>query len=237
MNKAIIKLNSVSYTSPSGPKIVDDVSLEISEGDIFTIIGPNGGGKTTLLKLILRLLSPTEGKVSVAPSIRFGYMPQKLLHNNLLPIDTVTFLKLGKNFNSAKYSEVIKRQGISHLLGKQLGSLSGGELQKILFSKILLSDPDVFLLDEPSQGLDINGQVEFYKTLTQLNEKQKKTIIMVSHDLHTVMKSTSQVICLNHHICCHGLPDEIVKDQKYINIFGNRHKYLSHYIHEHDHRH
>lgn len=237
MNNIIINLDEITYNPSGKNNILENITLNIFKGEVLTVIGPNGGGKSTLIKIILGLLTPTKGDITISKKVTWGYMPQKLYHNKFLPITVKAFLKLGKYCSLNRFNTIIKEQKIEHLLPRQLGSLSGGETQQILFANVLLSNANTLLLDEPTQGLDINGQEDFYKKLTELNKKYNKTIIIISHDLHTVMSSSNKVICLNHHICCYGFPAEIIKDKKYISLFGSKHKYLSHYSHEHDHKH
>ncbi len=231
----LINCDSVYFRSKSGDSILEDVSLTVNEGEIVNIIGPNGGGKTTLLRIMLGVLKPFSGKMFVSKRHKISYMPQKLKQNDLLPVTVKFFLTFGMIIRNL--DPMVEEHGIEHLLDKQLTDLSGGELQKILFFRAIIQDPDILFLDEPTQGLDINGQEKFFEQLTNLNQKKNKTIIMVSHDLYTVMSSTNRVICLNKHICCSGQPSEVERNSKYKDIFGRRHQHLSYYKHEHNHEH
>ncbi|MEQ9116084.1 MAG: metal ABC transporter ATP-binding protein [Rickettsiales bacterium] len=211
------------------------MSLEIHKGEILTIIGPNGGGKTTLAQIILGLLKPNSGKVERNENMTFTYMPQKLQHNKYLPVTVEDFLHLACNKKLGE--SFLERHKVKRLLKKQLADLSGGELQRVLFAKCIFTDADVLVLDEPTQCLDVNGQQEFYLAINDLNKKFGKTIIMISHDLHIVMKSSDKVVCMNNHLCCSGTPEDIYKNKEYTKIFGKSAALFSHYEHHHDHEH
>lgn len=237
MQVKLIELKSVNYWLSSRNVILKDINLILNKGEIITIIGPNGGGKSTLAKIILGLIQPSQGKVYISKKVKFGYMPQKIYLNNLMPITVDLFLKIKKDYKTSIFNDIVGYMSIDKLLDKQCNDLSGGEFQRVLFARALVSGANTIILDEPLQGLDINGQAKFYQRLDILRKEFGMTIIMISHDLHMVMQSTNQVICLNNHICCHGKPDQILKNKKYIDLFGNKLAPLSHYSHEHNHEH
>lgn len=215
--------------------LLDDVSLSLSARQIMTIIGPNGAGKSTLIKIALGLIKPDSGTVFRQPNLRIGYMPQRLSLNPLMPLSVERFLAMA---NTRNIDTALERTGISHLRKRPLHDISGGETQRVLLSRALLSDPDLLVLDEPAQGVDINGQTELYELINQLRDSLGCAVLMVSHDLHWVMAQTDTVICLNQHICCHGHPEHVSNDPAYLSLFGRRHaEAVALYQHDHDHQH
>lgn len=216
--------------------ILDHVSLALHTGKITTLIGPNGAGKTTLLKMILGLEKPTSGEVIKKPSLRMGYMPQKIHINPLLPLTVLDFLKLGKESSSPHpYGELL---GVTHLFNRQLQHLSGGELQKILLIQAISHEPELLILDEPTQGLDVLSQKDIHDFIITLARSKNMGILHVSHDLHLVMAKSDEVLCLNHHLCCAGSPEDIKNHPEYLNLFGNvLPPTLAPYHHHHDHKH
>jgi zinc transport system ATP-binding protein len=212
--------------------VLQDVNFEISAGEIITIVGPNGGGKSTLLKIILGLIKQSSGTKIIAKDARIGYMPQKINISEQLPITAKRFLSL--NDKNYKLQEVATELGIMQLLHKQIAELSGGEIQKVLLAMCLLANPNLLILDEPLQGVDLKGQAWFYERLDHFRAEKKMSIIIVSHDLYAVMKSTDKVLCLNNHIYCYGKPDDLQKNPNFLRVFGDHN--LSLYTH-HNHNH
>ncbi len=217
--------------------ILSDISLDISRGQITTIIGPNGAGKSSLIKLIARLHKPSHGTIEFLSNIELGYVPQKLFINPSMPIKVSRFLSLSKATKAA-YREALERVNATHLWAKQMHVLSGGEMQRVLLARAIAHSPDVLLLDEPLQGVDILGQTELYKLISSLRDSLNCAVVLVSHDLHLVMAQTDQVICLNHHICCHGKPESVSQHPEYLSLFGKQAvDEIAVYTHHHDHHH
>lgn len=187
--------------------ILDDISFEVKRDDTLAIIGPNGAGKTVLFKVLLGLI-PFEGSVEWAPDINIGYVPQKLSVSSDLPITVFEFFKL-KESDFKKIENVMAmvgfRQKAEHIhhdmrvLKSRLGSLSGGELQRILMAYSLLDNPNVLLLDEPTAGVDIKGEETFYNLFAELKKDVDLTIIFISHDAEVVEKYADKIIKLNEH--------------------------------------
>lgn len=194
--------------------ILENVSFRVEEGQVITVIGPNGGGKTTLTKLLLGILKPTSGKIIKNKNLVIGYMPQKMIINSFLPITVFEFL--GEN----TLLESIK--------DRKLSSLSCGELQKVLLERCLLKNPNLLILDEPIQGADVNSQEEFYKRIKDF----KGTVLMISHDLNFVFKSSDMVFCLNKHMCCKGHPTDLKMSDAYKNFgfYKHHHDECSHVL-------
>ena len=232
----LIRLDDVDLSRDSQP-ILQHISLELASRRITTLIGPNGAGKTTLVKLVLGLIAPDSGSIQRQAGLRIGYMPQKLVISHSMPISVRRFLAL-TGCSAAKVDETLREVNAYNLRNKQFSSISGGELQRILLARALLTDPQMLVLDEPVQGVDINGQIELYELIAQIRDRHGCGILMVSHDLHVVMAKSDDVICLNHHICCHGHPESVSKAPEYLALFGASHaSAIALYQHHHDHQH
>lgn len=218
--------------------ILDDVSLNITERDFITLIGPNGAGKTVFLRHLLKLDSPNSGSVTHRADLKIGYVPQRVDIDPGLPISVNRFLTLNNTLADAELEQLANVTKIQHLLDTPLSSLSGGELQRVLLTRALTNKPDLLILDEPAQNLDVNGQLQFYTLIEEIYESRNIAILMVSHDLHLVMSSTRKVVCLYHHICCSGAPESVARDPEFISIFGNdMAKLMAVYPHTHAHDH
>lgn len=219
-------------------RILDDVSLRVRERDFITIIGPNGAGKTMLLHGLMGFYKPDHGHIRRKKNLQLAYMPQKIPLDYTMPITALRFLRLRKNSSREDLNEVMDELDISHACSKQLQMLSNGELQRVLLARALLGKPELLVLDEPAQNLDVNGQLAFYKLLEKVYERRVLSILMVSHDLHLVMASTRHVICLFHHICCSGEPQSVARTSEFARLFGNEAaRMMAFYHHAHNHRH
>ena len=201
-------------------KVVDDVSIHVSQGEIVGLLGPNGAGKTMLLKCLMGFYKPEFGEINRKEGLKIGYMPQSIKVINTIPINVKSFITVRKKFDKISFQQVILETQIDKIIDKQLSILSGGEMQRVLLARSLLNNPDLLILDEPAQNLDISGQMNFYKLLQSIYKKRNLSILMVSHDLHLVMVSTKRVLCLSNHICCSGKPQQITKDPEFISMFG-----------------
>ncbi len=218
--------------------ILKDINLVISSNEIVTLIGPNGAGKSTLIKILLRLITPSNGLVTHAENLAIGYVPQSLHLSNLIPLTVERFLKLVPNVNEDLIDIYAKKTGIHKKLKNSIHTLSGGELQRTLLTRALLVNPQLLVLDEPVQGVDIKGQAELYKLIKEISKDIGCSVIMVSHDLHIVMAETNRVICLNKHICCHGNANQVSKDPEFTKLFGvDVAESIALYAHRHNHQH
>lgn len=232
MSTALLEAEHISKVY-GGVAVVDRVSLQVQSGRILTIIGPNGAGKTTLLKLLLGLQTPDSGRVRRKSDLRIGYMPQKLQVDSTFVISAGRFLQLASK-DRQRCLDAMTLTGVEHLFDRPFHSLSGGETQRVLLARAVLRKPELLVLDEPVQGVDVGGQQALYSLIRDLKEQLGCGVLMVSHDLHTVMASTDEVLCLNHHICCQGAPDHVSRQPEFLSLFGNQ---LAPYIHRHDHHH
>lgn len=218
--------------------VLDKVSLKLERNKITTLIGPNGAGKSTLVRVLLGLHKDFTGKIHRAPKLTLGYVPQKLKLNDSLPLTVERFLRLAGRYTQAQLTHALAQVGAAHLLLHNMHKLSGGETQRVLLARALLRNPDVLVLDEPAQGVDVQGQIELYRLINQLRLDLNCAVFMVSHDLHLVMAQSDEVICLQHHICCSGTPEIIAQHPSYLALFGYAHQdTLAVYHHQHAHHH
>lgn len=220
--------------------VLSDISLKLERGRIITLIGPNGCGKSTLIKVLLGLETTDSGAVIRQPGLHIGYMPQKLSLDQRMPLTVEGFLRLTRNATRTDIARWLQRLNIEALAPLSVHDLSGGEWQRVLLVRALLMKPDVLVLDEPVQGVDVQGQMELYRLIPQLRDELNCAVLMVSHDLHLVMAATDEVICLNGHICCSGHPDQVSINPAYLQLFGARparNTPIAHYTHHHDHSH
>lgn len=236
-NDILVDLNNISVTL-ANKTILQNISLTLARGKILTLLGPNGAGKSTLVKLILGLIKPTSGKLTKFRSLNIGYVPQKIHLDPSLPITVIRFLKLAPKFKSAHLNDVLEKLGIVSLIKQPMQSLSGGEMQRVLLARALLNQPDLLVLDEPTQGVDLNGQIELYALIEKIRDELACGVIMVSHDLHLVMAKTDHVLCLNTHICCSGSPENVAIHPEFIAMFGRSvAEKIAIYPHHHNHSH
>ncbi|ACL73824.1 high-affinity zinc uptake system ATP-binding protein ZnuC [Thioalkalivibrio sulfidiphilus HL-EbGr7] len=222
-----------------GRHILHGVDLGVERGRIVTLIGPNGAGKTCLVRILLGLLPATEGEVIRTPGLKLGYMPQRVLVDEVLPITVGRFLTLGGRASRAHQREVLREVGVEHLLDQPIQSVSGGEMQRVLLARALMRRPDLLVLDEPAQGVDVAGQGEVFRLIARLRDRYGCGVLMVSHELHLVMEAADSVVCLNQHVCCTGRPEAVSRHPEYLKLFGDpaEARGLAIYTHAHDHHH
>lgn len=238
-NEFLMQLCDITYKALGGKILVDHVSFVIRPKTVTTLIGPNGAGKTTLLKIMLGLLKETSGTLQRADSLKIGYMPQRLVLDASFPLTVKKFLSLAlcssvkKTERLETIHDLLYQLKIDDRMNRSVHALSGGEWQRVLLARALLSTPNLLILDEPVQCLDHNGQIEFYQLLTDTVKKLSCAVVQVSHDLHLVWDASDEIICMNTHICCHGTPEYVQKSQSFQSLFGG----FKHYIHHHDHHH
>lgn len=231
----LICLKSVSV-SFGEREILKDISFDLKAGRILTLLGPNGAGKSTVIRLVLGLLNPTSGKVERHNTLRIGYVPQKLYLNPTMPLTVKRFMTLKPGVRDKDILPALERVNAAKLINQPMQKLSGGESQRVLLARALLNQPQLLVLDEPTQGVDVNGQLALYDLINQLRNELGCAILMVSHDLHLVMAKTDEVLCLNGHICCSGTPDVVSSHPEFIAMFGSRGaEQLGIYRHHHQH--
>lgn len=218
--------------------VLRDVDFAIAAGEIVTIVGPNGSGKSTLVRALIGLEPLSAGTLWRKPGLRIGYVPQRLHVDATLPMTVRRFLSLPRRVKDDAAQAALVRTGVPDVGQRQLSGLSGGQLQRVLLARALLSRPDIFILDEPTQGLDQPGTAAFYRLIEELRAETGAAVLMVSHDLHVVMSASDRVICLNGHVCCQGAPHVVSAAPEYRALFGlGTGGTLALYRHLHDHDH
>ncbi|MEX5600329.1 ATP-binding cassette domain-containing protein [Pseudophaeobacter sp. C1-32P7] len=235
MSLVSLKGLSVQY---GGNTVLSDVNLNIEAGEILTIVGPNGSGKSTLLRSIIGALKPSRGSITRAPGLRIGYVPQKLHIDPTLPLTVRRFLSLPSRVTDAQAEAALAQAGADRLATRQMSGLSGGQFQRVLLARALLTNPQLLILDEATQGLDQPGSAAFYQQIATVRAELGCAVLMVSHELHVVMAASDRVICLNGHICCEGEPEHVASAPEYRALFGTGTQgALALYRHEHNHSH
>jgi zinc transport system ATP-binding protein len=221
-----------------GRPVLDDVDLSVADGEIVTVIGPNGAGKSVLLRILLGLVKPDRGEVSRRPTIRIGYMPQKLVVDHTLPLPVRRFLDLAVPSSREAIRVALAEVGAETVIDSPIQAVSGGEFQRVLLARALLRSPDLLVLDEPVQGVDVGGQEDLFRLIRAIRDRRGCGVLMVSHDLHLVMAATDTVVCLNRHVCCTGRPETVRGDPAYRALFGaGAVDAIAVYTHHHDHAH
>ncbi len=222
----------------NGRDLLSNVYIDISEREIVTLIGPNGAGKTTLVRVLLGLERPDQGEVRRRDDLRIGYVPQRFDVDAVIPMTVDRFLLLGGNGGAKRTAAILDEVDASYTRNQQLTELSGGELQRIVLARALLREPNLLVLDEPVQGVDYTGEVELYNLIGRLRDEYGFGVLLVSHDLHFVMAKSDRVLCLNHHVCCSGVPEAVAQHPAYVRIFGEEAaRAFAVYHHHHDHSH
>ena len=235
MNLITVKNLSVTYGLNT---VLKGVDFEIELGEIVTIVGPNGSGKTSLLKAIIGAIQPAEGSVTLKPRLKVGYVPQRLNFESTLPITVERFVRLTGKIDQKSCISALETAGVPELLKSQMSELSGGQFQRVLLARALLGNPEILILDEATQGLDQPGSASFYRQLETVRQNTGCAVLMISHDLHVVMSASDRVICLNGHVCCAGTPAVVASTPEYKALFGDgTDGALALYRHDHDHNH
>ena len=218
--------------------VLRDVSLAIEPGEIVTIVGPNGSGKTSLLRALIGAVRPERGRVTKKPGLRIGYVPQKLHVDPTLPMTVDRFLRLPGGASTSACETALEQAGVPGLSKRQMSMLSGGQFQRVLLARALIQKPDLLLLDEATQGLDQPGSAAFYRRIEEVRQETGCAVLMISHELHVVMSASDRVICLNGHVCCEGTPEIVSSAPEYRALFGTgTGGALALYRHDHDHAH
>ena len=235
-NKILVKLKDAGFRL-NEIWLVQGVSLQVEKGKIVTLIGPNGSGKSTTAKIALGIYKKIDGEVEKYTN-KIGYVPQKISIDWTLPLRVKDFMLLTDNLDDRTVSEALSLTGVIHLKDKNLGDLSGGEFQRVLLARAISKKPELLVLDEPVQGVDFTGEIALYELIKKISEDLNCGILLISHDLHTVMSATDHVVCLNGHVCCSGSPIDVAKNMEYKALFGEQaSQTLSIYEHKHDHIH
>ena len=235
-NNLLVKLNNAGYQH-NDKWLVKGVSLSVEKGKIVTLIGPNGSGKSTTAKIALGIYKRIDGEVEKYTN-KIGYVPQKISIDWTLPLRVHDFMLLTEDLDDESINEALSLTGVVHLKDKNLGNLSGGEFQRVLLARAISKKPEFLVLDEPVQGVDFTGEIALYELIKKISDELNCGILLISHDLHTVMTATDHVVCLNGHVCCSGTPIDVAKNNEYKALFGEQaSQILTRYEHKHDHVH
>lgn len=232
----LAKMQSVGVWR-NGRWLVQDIDLAIHRGEIVSLIGPNGSGKTTITKVLSNSIKPDTGTVEKAKNITIGYVPQQIHIDSTLPMTVRRLMKIPRHIDDQEIDQTLSDLNMYHLANSQIQKLSGGEFQRVLFARALLRKPDLLILDEPSQGLDIHGEAKLYKRIAQARDYLNCGILLVCHNLHVVMAQTDTVVCINVHVCCTGTPEHVKTNEAYLNLFGVGDSAHSHALYTHSHNH
>lgn len=246
-NKNIIRINNISYSFDK-QQVLRDISFNVHQGDYLGIIGPNGGGKTTLVKIILGLLKPSVGTVEMFGEDigkyknwqKIGYIPQKAVNFEVNFPATVRevvsmglFAKKGllrflDSDDQKKVTKVLKLVEMEEFDKRLIGDLSGGEQQRVFIAKALVTEPSLLILDEPTAGIDIKAQEKFYTLLKDLNKKLHITLIMISHEIDVIAHEATEFACINETLFYHGPPKEFFKEDFLSKLYGKGVRFLLH---------
>lgn len=233
----LVSLSNAGITR-TGRWLVRGVNIDLSPGEIVTLIGPNGSGKSTTAKMALGVLKPDEGTARRRSGLVVGYVPQKVAVDWTLPLDVGRFMRLTGKAGRNDIEKAMDATGIAHLRHAEVRTLSGGEFQRVMLARAIARNPMLLVLDEPVQGVDFTGEIALYELIVRIREELGCGVLMISHDLHVVMAATDRVICLNGHVCCEGTPTTVASSSEYKTLFGARAaSTLAVYEHQHDHTH
>ena len=232
----LVELNKVGFKQ-NNKWLVEGVTLKVEKGKIVTLIGPNGSGKSTTAKIALGIYKNIEGSVEKFTN-KVGYVPQKISIDWTLPLRVYDFMLLTEDIKDEAIEEALTLTGVTQLKNENLGNLSGGEFQRVLIARAISKKPELLVLDEPVQGVDYTGEIALYELIKKISDTLNCGILLISHDLHTVMTATDHVVCLNGHVCCSGTPMDVAKNNEYKTLFGEQaSQILTVYEHKHDHVH
>ncbi len=218
----VIRFKNVNFAYEDGVTVLENINLELEKGEFACIVGPNGGGKTTMLKLMLGLIKPSSGTVEIlgsAPAEKrahIGYVPQFSKFDASFPVSVLDVVLMGclqRSFFLGRYSknqiekafQALTDVGLKDLAAKSFADLSGGQKQRSLIARALMSEPQLLLLDEPTASVDVHGTEQFYRMFSEMNEKF--TILMVSHDVGFVSTRVKSVICVRKTLQIHPVSE------------------------------
>ena len=257
----IIELKNITKKF-AGVTALNDVSLSVEKGEVVGLIGDNGAGKSTLIKTLVGVHAPDTGSIEIqgksvekwsALKAREAGIETVFQDRALCPQQSIVWnIFMGKEltypFGFVRHKEqidvanrLIREIGFtSELIDAEspVGNLSGGEFQRVLLARAISKKPELLVLDEPVQGVDFTGEIALYELIKKISDELNCGILLISHDLHTVMSATDHVVCLNGHVCCSGTPIDVAKNTEYKALFGEQaSQILTRYEHKHDHVH
>jgi len=213
-------------------KVLDGVSFNLKKGENMAIVGPNGAGKTVLLKSLLGIIA-YGGEVRWKDGVKISYVPQRILPEKTLPLSVGEFFKI-KNITNGQAQAALASVGVTedNFLKKKIGTISFGQLQRVLVAWALVGDPDVLLFDEPTAGIDIGGEETIFNLLGKMEKERNIAIVVVTHDMSVVYGLADSVLCLNKKLICMGAPSEILNPDSLKQLYGGG---VTFYQHDHKH--
>lgn len=227
----LLECKNVSF-SYGNEKVLYSVSFELRSGQYVGLIGPNGGGKSTLVRILLGILKTKKGSIEKSDDMNIGYVPQRISSQvSFFPTTVFEIVRSGLPRNKTSNmspEQSIKLVGIADLKNKLISELSGGQLQKIFIARALVSEPKILILDEPAVGIDPNATLKFYAILKKLNSEKNITIVLVSHDLDVVNNEVDTVFCLNKTLVCRGHKMDLMNEKNLKKLYGDSFKLVNH---------
>ena len=237
MKKLAIDIVQLSLKFGSEDPLFTDLSFKICKGEFVAIIGPNGSGKTSLIKTIMGLYKPTSGEVHLYETA-IGYVPQYLHKDefSLMTVRELFSLKIsgapfwwGRQKKEMEIKEALRRTKIEEVINRQIKNLSGGEFQRVMIAYALIGNPGLLILDEPISGIDVHGEQDFFNMIEEIHGESGVTIIMISHDIDVVYRYASQVLCLNKSLICLGVPSKVLTKEAIEETFSTEHAIYHHH--------
>jgi zinc transport system ATP-binding protein len=240
LSSSIISFKNV-FAGYNGRNVVENITFNVDEGDFIGIVGPNGGGKTTLLRLILGIVKPSKGELLVFGKSpfkftefdrrRIGYVRQETHIDTSFPIRVIDVVQMGlyakigigrrlKKKHEQEALDILGRVGMSDYIKTHIGALSGGQKQRVFIARGLVNNPELLILDEPTTGVDAKNQYAFYQLLYDLKNELNLTIIMVSHDVSMISKHVNKVTYVNRGVHLHGEPEDVLNDHETCEVCG-----------------
>lgn len=230
----VVKIENVSFSYKNN-LVLEDVSCEIKKGDYIGLVGPNGGGKTTLLRIITGLLKPDHGKIQIfglqpekaRKNGKIGYVPQRIVQSNMsCPATVEEIVSSGQvKADQQAVEDALGDAEVAEFRERSIDSLSGGERQRVFIARALASEPDILILDEPTTGVDFQATKHFYTLLKHLNQEHNLTIIIVSHDIDAVAKEVNNIFCLNRHLIASCKHEDLAA------LYGKEKSFIHHQHH------
>lgn len=226
MNSPVLKVNNLSFSYDGIDYILKNISFEVKQGEILGVLGPNGGGKSTLMKIISGLERNYQGEIAFNginvlemkhyPFELFSYVPQTSELNTVLPVKVSEYLDFTKSLYKIKdnkiIDELLELVGIAHKKDVLISELSGGERQRVLIARAMIHRPRLLLLDEPTKGLDSNGQDQLLNLIELIRKRDQTAIVIVDHNINQIIKSCQNILCLNRHHHWHNKKDFLTKN-------------------------
>jgi len=246
-HEVLISVENVSF-GYGETAVLQEVSFDIASADFLALTGPNGSGKTTLLRLILGLLKPSQGRIFLLGEEidrfrhwnRIGYVPQKATNvDPLFPATVREIVAMGllsqkpfprflKTGDEAGIDRALRRVGMEGLKNRRIGELSGGQQQRVFIARAIVNTPDVLFLDEPTAGVDAETQTRFYEMLSELNRRERLTIVLITHDFSVITKHVNKVACLNQRLFFHGTHEEFCSSPVVQELLQGEHHLVCH---------